>query len=343
MKKKTSVFLRKEKIQKSVNITGPDKPEIVRDVMEKWQNIIDLIAKILNIPSGLIMEITEDSMRVAVKSSNKENPYEVGGSDSLGNGLYCETVIGTDAELLIDNALKSDEWNDNPDVELDMISYYGLPLKWPDKDFFGTICVLDNKENSYNNDFKELVAAIRSSIEKDLDLMCQRQQLRFYADMDSLTEVYNRRKIESTISNEYSRSMRKSPSFSIALFDLNKFKEINDTKGHDVGDAILKAFASSINSRIRSIDSFGRWGGDEFILICPDTDKTGMDILLGNVKKSVKDDMDKITPNAGFCYGVAEFSMTDKNYSEILKRADEQLYFFKTRDCDKESLQNNLI
>ncbi|MCG8637905.1 MAG: GGDEF domain-containing protein [Desulfobacterales bacterium] len=330
MKRTADVLLRKDRVRKSVNITEPDKPEIVRAVMEKWQGIIDLIAKILNVPSALIMQITEDSMKVYAKSRNKENPYEVGGSDTLGHGLYCETVIGTNEELLIDNALKYDDWRDNPDVELDMISYYGLPLQWPDKDFFGTICVLDNKENAYNDDFKELIAAFKSSIEKDLDLMCQRQKLRFYAEMDSLTEVYNRRKIESIISNEYARSMRKSPAFSIALFDLNKFKEINDTDGHVVGDAILKAFAAGINSRIRSIDSFGRWGGDEFILICPDTDKAGMEILLDNVKHSVKKDMDKITPNGGFCYGIAEFSVTDRNYDEILKRADKELYAIKT-------------
>ncbi len=71
------------------------------------------------------------------------------------------------------------------------------------------------------------------------------------------------------------------------------------------------------------------------VIVPPETDKTGIDNLLGNLKKSVKDDMNKITPNEGFCYGVSKFSTTDKNYAEILKRADEQLYFFKTRDCEK--------
>ncbi len=329
MKKTANVFLRKEKVFKNVNITDSDKPEIIDAIVDKWQNIINLIAKILNVPSGLIMQITEDSMKVFLKSENKENPYEKGGSDSLGNGLYCETVIGTDDELLIDNSLKYDEWRDNPDVKLNMISYYGLPIKWPDNDFFGTICVLDKKENAYSSDFIKLISEFKLSIEKDLDLMCQKQKLRYYAEMDSLTSVFNRRKIESIISNEYARSKRNSNPFTVVLFDLNKFKEINDTRGHNVGDDILKTFATSINTQIRSIDSFGRWGGDEFILVCPDTDKNGIENLLNKIKMSAKADMDKITSNSGFCFGISEFSIKDGDYATVIKRADDSLYLFK--------------
>ena len=144
--------------------------------------------------------------------------------------------------------------------------------------------------------------------------------------MDSLTSVYNRRRIESILLNEYSRSKRNNNPFSIALFDLNKFKEINDTKGHNVGDDVLIAFASAINTRIRSIDSFGRWGGDEFILICPDTDSLGIKILLDKIEKRAKAEMDKITANSGFCYGFSEFHENDNHYSLLVKRADEKLY-----------------
>ncbi len=332
MKKQARVFLRKEKISKTVNITNAEKSEIVRAVVEKWQHIIDLVAKILNVPSVLIMQITEDYMKVFAKSGNDENPYEIGGCDTLGHGLYCETVIGTNSELLIDNALKYKEWQDNPDVKLNMISYYGLPLQWPDQDFFGTICALDNKENAYSSDFKKLILQFKLSIEKDLELLCQKKELKFYAEMDSLTSVYNRRKIESIIANEFSRSKRNSNPFSLAIFDLDKFKEINDTKGHDVGDSILQIFASSIDAQIRSIDSFGRWGGDEFILICPDTGKNGIQALLSKIENDILADMDRITPNSGFSFGISDYSPGDKNYLAILKRADEKLYLAKKAD-----------
>lgn len=174
MERKANVLLRKEKILKSVSITSLDKPEISQVIIEKWQNIIDLIAKIMNVPSGLIMQITEDSMQVFLKSRNPENPYKEKTNDKLGHGLYCETVIGTNAELLIDNALNHKDWHDNPDVKLNMTSYCGLPIQWPDESFFGTICVLDNKENAYTDNFRELIMEFKHSIEKDLELICQK-------------------------------------------------------------------------------------------------------------------------------------------------------------------------
>ena len=178
MKRYTDVFLRQEQITKSVNISSIEKPLIEEYVIKKWQKIINLTAKILDVPSGLIMQITEDSMRVFLKSKNIDNPYQEGASDSLGSGLYCETVIGNNADLLVDNALKYEEWKDNPDVKLNMISYYGLPIQWPDNDFFGTICVLDNKENFYSDTFKQLITEFKTSIEKDLELLCQTQEIK---------------------------------------------------------------------------------------------------------------------------------------------------------------------
>ncbi|MCF8138906.1 MAG: GAF domain-containing protein [Desulfotignum sp.] len=163
---------------KRVNITGLEKPKIEDIVVEKWQKIIDLTARIADVPSGLIMQITDTSMQVFLKSSNTANPYQQGASDSLGHGLYCETVIGNNAELLVDNALKHEEWKENPDVKLNMISYFGLPIIWPDQDYFGTICVLDNKENAYNDTFRQLISEFKTSIEKDLELLCQTQELK---------------------------------------------------------------------------------------------------------------------------------------------------------------------
>ena len=104
--KTAEVYLREEDKKIKVRITDSKKPEISDVILEKWQRIINLMAKIMNVPSGLLMNITEESMVVFLKSQNPENPYPVGGSDKLGHGLYCETVIGNDKELLVPNALK---------------------------------------------------------------------------------------------------------------------------------------------------------------------------------------------------------------------------------------------
>lgn len=131
----TKVFVRDTQQMKDVAITDRKKPIADEIMVNKWQSIIDIVAEILEVPAGLIMRITQESMKVFVKSSTPENPYQVGGEDTLGKGLYCETVIGTNNELHVPDASTSELWKDNPDIELDMISYYGLPIHWPDQSF----------------------------------------------------------------------------------------------------------------------------------------------------------------------------------------------------------------
>lgn len=326
MKRTANVKIRKLGTFEKVSITAQDKPEIIRVVTEKWQKIISLISQVIGVPSGLIMRITKENMEVFLKSENNDNPYPDGGSDVLGHGLYCETVIGTGRELLVPNALNDPIWVDNPDVKLGMISYYGLPIQWPDKEFFGTICVLDNKTNPYNETFKELMHEFKLSMEKDLELLVNQEMLKNLSERDSLTSIFNRRKTAETLTLEHDRSMRYKTPLAIALIDLDKFKQVNDKYGHDVGDKVLKAFSDAVSARIRNVDIFGRWGGDEFLLICPNTDSAGATRLLRDIYDLVVKEIKKTAVEVGFSYGIAEAKLIDTGSNELLKRADEALY-----------------
>jgi c-di-GMP phosphodiesterase len=179
MKKRYSkINIRESGQQKTVEIGSKLKPEIVSEVVQKWQSLIDVTAKIVNVPSGLIMKLNEDSIEVFVKSQTDGNPYEAGEQAKLIYGLYCETVIGTQKQLLVPDATKSKVWKDNnPDVEINMISYLGLPINWPDGEVFGTVCLLDKKENRYNPDYIELLNQVKNHIETDLQLLVANKEL----------------------------------------------------------------------------------------------------------------------------------------------------------------------
>lgn len=174
----TEVFLRKEKEYKKVAITDPDKPEISDEILKKWQNIINITAEMIGIEAALIMRINPDSMEVFLKSESEDNPYKVGGSDSLGHGLYCETVIAKNKELYIKNALEDGAWKDNPDIDLNMISYYGLPLNWPDDKSFGTICILDSESIDLSQNTKNLLKEFKNVIEEDLKQLTEKEILK---------------------------------------------------------------------------------------------------------------------------------------------------------------------
>ena len=146
--------------------------ELPDDILKKWQGIVDLLAKLVDIPAALIMRLTKSDIEVLVASESEVNPYNPGDSEYFSNsGLYCETVINSKNKLLVPNALTDEKWKNNPDVKLNMISYLGFPIVLPDQSSFGTICVLDNKENSYSKEYENLIVNFRDIIQAHLELI----------------------------------------------------------------------------------------------------------------------------------------------------------------------------
>ncbi|PCI62878.1 MAG: hypothetical protein COB37_06045 [Kordiimonadales bacterium] len=142
-----------------------DLPE---HVFQNWQSMVDLLAKLTNTPAALIMRVHEDEIEVYASSNSENNVYGKGDRAGLDTGLYCETVMSTKSALLVPNALNDPDWAHNPDVELGMISYYGLPINWPTGETFGTLCILDRKENNFSTDSHLLIQRFCDSLNQSL-------------------------------------------------------------------------------------------------------------------------------------------------------------------------------
>ena len=141
-------------------------------LLGKWQHVVDIVAEQLRVPAGLIMRCYGDEIEVLVASASPGNPYHPGEKELLpGSGLYCETVIKTRQMLLVPNALEDEKWRNNPDIKLGMISYLGYPIFLPQGEVFGTICVLDIKENAYSETYKRLLLQFKELIEAHLELL----------------------------------------------------------------------------------------------------------------------------------------------------------------------------
>ncbi|WP_372999089.1 EAL domain-containing protein [Sulfurimonas sp.] len=156
---------------------GVNKPEVSNDVLIVWQEMVDSLSIFANVPASLVMHVLADKIEVARTSTPQKNPYEIGASEHLGCGLYCETVMNTKNFLHVPNSLKDEYWKDNPDIALGMISYYGLPLLWPDKTVYGTICILDSKDLEVSENIKQIMSLYRQAIENDLKILEQTKEL----------------------------------------------------------------------------------------------------------------------------------------------------------------------
>lgn len=156
-------------------MTGLDVPQ---DIVQGWQETLNLMAEIANIPAALIMRAHARELEVYVRSEGPDNPYHPGERSALDTGLYCDMVLERREALVVPDALADPAWQNNPDLELGMVSYYGMPLEWPTGQVFGTICVLDCKANSYPDSIRRLVERFRSAIELDLRLLHSNAVLR---------------------------------------------------------------------------------------------------------------------------------------------------------------------
>ncbi len=152
--------------------------EIPESIFESWQDIVNIVAKIASVPAALIMRIEDKFINVLVSSQSKDNPYITGHKEVLdGSGLYCEYVVKSSEKLLVPNALKDKNWKDNPDIGLGMISYLGFPIMSPNKQPYGTICILDIKENPHSRDIEMLMLKFRDLIESNLEIIFMNQIL----------------------------------------------------------------------------------------------------------------------------------------------------------------------
>lgn len=322
----TKVFLREEKKTVDVDITDEKKPVIKDFIKERWQRVINLVAEILDVPAGLIMKISKTHMGVFLKSQNEDNPYPENGKDHLSHGLYCETVIGKDRPLHIDNALKKDDWSDNPDVKINMISYYGLPLKWSDGTVFGTICALDNQTNSYQKKYRELLDSFKEMIEQDLMILEEKQLLEMQSGKDFLTNIANRRMFLQTAEKYLNEYYETEERFHLVMMDLDGFKHINDHYGHVTGDRILKRFAEVTQTLVCEPCLFARYGGDEFILLMKGKTKKDISGFMEQLKKTIYDDDFLKKYNVDFSYGMALMDDSFSDLESLIEEADRELY-----------------
>lgn len=150
--------------------------EIPTSYFEKWQKTVNLMAHIFDVPAGLIMRILPPEIEVFISSHTDNNPYEENEKAKLNTGLYCETVMAKRDLLQVPNALEDPVWQNNPDVKLNMISYLGVPLIWPNQEIFGTICVLDSKTRHYASLYQALLWQFKEIIDGDLRLLVSERE-----------------------------------------------------------------------------------------------------------------------------------------------------------------------
>lgn len=176
----------------------------------------------------------------------------------------------------------------------------------------------------------EAQAALRSAEQANARLMSAVRSLEELASTDGLTGAWNRRRFEEALESETHRAIRFGHPLSLALIDVDHFKGVNDNFGHPAGDRVLAEFAACLREGMRRSDSLTRWGGEEFIILMPNTPLPAARRSAERLREQVEQCQFREVGGLTASIGVAEFAPTESP-RDWLRRADDALYRAKKR------------
>ncbi|WP_410498528.1 diguanylate cyclase [Chitinibacter sp. S2-10] len=199
-----------------------------------------------------------------------------------------------------------------------------------------TMQYLASMQAALKHQHKEMRKALNQRSE---ELIFANERLLELATTDDLTQVPNRREWQRRCAEAIVRTRRYHQPMSIIMLDIDYFKKVNDQYGHLAGDLVLKRISQLCVQRLRSIDTFARWGGEEFVVLLPETDQVHAALVAEKLRKTVEaqhimiDNHTEIIVTISL--GVTSLSMIDLTLDDLLSRADEALYAAKAagRNC----------
>jgi len=244
---------------------------------------------------------------------------------------FCAYLADSDEMLVVEDTLRDSRFQNNPFVVgVPHIRFYaGSPLITPGGQNIGALCVLDFVPGTLSAEERKLLDDLARLVVDELDL-------RKLAGIDGLTGALTRQTFQRQAEREFARAIRYKRELSCIVFDLDHFKSINDTYGHAIGDMALRATADLARSTLRTIDLFGRIGGEEFAIVMPETGLDGASQAAERLRTNLAGaPICDLTRRLTASFGVAAYDSSDGRIDSLLRRADRALYEAKGSGRDR--------
>lgn len=284
---------------------------------EAFDRITRLAQKFFDVPVAIVSFI--DAHRQWYKSYEGLDIDEVPRRDS-----FCKNVIASGQALIVPDASKDPRFADSPLVQgAPHIRFYAsIPLTTRDQHHIGALCIIDMKPRDF--------PAAQIEIMNDLAQMVMDElELRLCADHDALTGLLSRRAFKEQAERTTALALRHHYCLTAITFDLDHFKTVNDTYGHAAGDRVLTDTARLCREMVRTSDLIGRLGGEEFVVLLPNTPQEGGQEVAEKLRLAIahqvvdfKDQRIRLTAS----FGVASLDASTRDTASLLESADKALY-----------------
>jgi diguanylate cyclase (GGDEF)-like protein len=287
---------------------------------EAFDRITRVVRSVLQVPIAMVNFI--DGHRVWFKShpgmSATEGPREVS---------ICKLTIQQTRALVVPDTVLDRRFAQEPFVlgEPYVRFYAGVPLRSRSGHNIGTLCALDSKPRMLEDGQVQTLVDLA-------DIVMDELEFRNQASIDGLTGVLSRRAFRDEAERAFALARRHGHDLSCITFDLDHFKHINDSNGHDAGDAVLVESARACLSELRKSDLLGRMGGEEFAVVLPHTGRSAALSVAEKMRRAISGlsfagRSEDMTVTASF--GVASVDRSTADFHTLLKRADLALYSAK--------------
>jgi diguanylate cyclase (GGDEF)-like protein len=242
---------------------------------------------------------------------------------------FCTQTIQRNEPLVIPNALEDPRFCNSPLVACEggVRLYVGVPLRTPSGFNIGALCAIDTKPGEVTQDQLNVMQDLARLVVDELEL-------RKLAAVDSLTGARTARSFALDTKKAFSMARKHKRNLGCIVFDLDHFKQINDTYGHAAGDQVLRTIADRCSEILRPVDIFGRVGGEEFAITLPETSLGGAFQLAERLRAEIAGTevpFSGIDLNVTASFGVTVFSVFDRDFETARNRADVALYQAKAR------------
>lgn len=297
------------------------------------ETALGLVSSFLGLDLGLVSHIQGDAYIVkGVYAPGTD--MEPGTSFDVGD-TYCNLVLAADDVISIDD-VKTSRYEGHPCYHsFGLESYIGAPVVVSGKRFgtinFSSAQPRQQPFSEADREFVRLLAEWAGMILErdgaDQALRRSEEKMRLLAHRDELTALPNRRAFFSTAQQQQNLAKRKNWSLALLYLDINGFKEVNDSLGHDAGDKLLQGVAERLRSVTRFEEPFARMGGDEFALLLLDTSQAGASKVAERIAASLEEPFiySDTTVNIGASIGIAE-GEASLALDVLLHRADQAMY-----------------
>ncbi len=299
--------------------------------------------------AGIVLQTTDKphTLKLAAYSGFDLTDFEEKDFHLKDTYLYVMGKLESSKPLVIRDKRKIDEkYHTSDELErYEKTGYYKYPsvLTAPiiiDGKLYGILSLNSSKKDGFSDDDIHLMEYFTSEMGVVIKNSMLIKKAFFLSRYDSLTGINNRHFFEDVVKLTFQDAHRYNRSLHIVLFDLDDFKEINDTFGHEAGDKVLKVFADTVGSSIRESDIFARYGGDEFVALFHDSNQKNLKIRL----QAIIDRLSRTPVHIGeieyfikYSFGIAGYPEDAENYEDLLRIADKNMYHNKAEN--KKNLQ----